>query len=314
VQTPAVVFIEMYFYNKRISGQAMTSIGALLVGVVLASIYDPQVGCAEEAATAACAAAAADKQQQFAEAVSSRSRTAQLIVVLLLMPCCVPPSPLQVTSNPVGVAVATINIVTAALNSVWTGSMQREAGVDGNQLLLNMSPWAAVLLAPVVPLFEPLGLTKWSPHSVFGYIINEMDLNAAMWILASAVLGLVVSQSACMFIGCTSGTTYSVVSHLKTLSIVVMGVTMFGDSLSLKKGAGLALAMSGLVWYSFEAMRSVPPPTPQTDKEKAAAGEQVALLVRPVRISSDTEAAAAADYDQAPDQEVADVDKVKPGV
>jgi hypothetical protein len=44
VQTPAVVLIEMYFYSKRISGQALTSIGVLLVGVVLASIYDPQVG------------------------------------------------------------------------------------------------------------------------------------------------------------------------------------------------------------------------------------------------------------------------------
>jgi hypothetical protein len=43
VQTPAVVLIEMYFYNKHISARTIMSISVLLVGVVLASIYDPQV-------------------------------------------------------------------------------------------------------------------------------------------------------------------------------------------------------------------------------------------------------------------------------
>lgn len=222
-------------------------------------------------------------------------------------PATLLPLPVQVTSNPVGVAVAAINVVTAALNSVWTGSMQREAGVDGNQLLLNMSPWAAVLLAPVVPLFEPLGLTTLAKSSVLGYVVHKMTFSAAMWILASAVLGLVVSQSACMFIGCTSGTTYSVVSHLKTLSIVVMGVTMFGDSLSLKKSAGLGLAMAGLVWYSWETMRPAVPTCISSgapggaagkDKEKGSAAEEVALLVRPARISCDTETAAVADQEK----------------
>jgi hypothetical protein len=39
------------------------------------------------------------------------------------------------------------------------------------------------------------------------FIMNKMTPTAATWILISAVLGLVVSQSACMFIGCTSGAT-----------------------------------------------------------------------------------------------------------
>jgi hypothetical protein len=65
----------------------------------------------------------------------------------------------QVTSNLVGVGVAATNVVTAALNAVLTGSMQREAGVDGNQLLYGMSPYVVVLWHLLCPFLSHLALT-----------------------------------------------------------------------------------------------------------------------------------------------------------
>jgi hypothetical protein len=39
------MLIEVCFYGKLISHRALVSVGVLMLGVLLASITDPQVGC-----------------------------------------------------------------------------------------------------------------------------------------------------------------------------------------------------------------------------------------------------------------------------
>lgn len=45
------------------------------------------------------------------------------------------------------------------------------------------------------------------------------------------------------------------VGHLKTILIVSGGVLIFGDSMVLKKLAGLCIAMTGIMWYSHIKLR-----------------------------------------------------------
>ena len=51
-------------------------------------------------------------------------------------------------------------------------------------------------------------------------------------------------------IGATSPLTYNIVGHLKTVTILTMGVITFGDSMTLKKAMGILMALVGVVWYS----------------------------------------------------------------
>lgn len=161
---------------------------------------------------------------------------------------------MQVTSNFWGMCVATGTVLSAALNSVWTGTVQTELQLSGNQLLYAISPASCALLAIIVPVFEPLGVPDKPAHSVLGY---QWTPAAVLWVLLSSCLGLVVSQSQCILIGATSGTTYSVISHTKTLLVVLMGVQLFGDSMTIKKLVGLFLALSGLLAYSSASVKSV---------------------------------------------------------
>lgn len=75
----------------------------------------------------------------------------------------------------------------------------------------------------------------------------EMTLAAAAAIAGSAALGLLVSLSMFLMIGATSGVTFNVVGHVKTVLILAGGVMLFGDrmcatarprrcSLSLRQG------------------------------------------------------------------------------
>ncbi|WIA17138.1 hypothetical protein OEZ85_014030 [Tetradesmus obliquus] len=153
----------------------------------------------------------------------------------------------QVSSRPLGMLVAAINVCVTGLYQVWAGSKQRELGLNGLQLLHQVAPLSVALLAVMIPLLEPVGFTNPGPDTVLGYTLTP---GAAFWIIVSSMLGLVVTLSTFLFIGATSSLTYNVVGHMKTVLIVAGGVLLFGDSMSAKKLAGLGCAMAGIVWYS----------------------------------------------------------------
>jgi solute carrier family 35 protein E3 len=157
----------------------------------------------------------------------------------------------QVTTNPMGMVVAALNVIVTSICSVWTGYLQRELKVDANQLLYSVSPHAVALLTCLVPLFEPVGLLTGSfgaEGTILGYKLSPA---AAVWILLGSVLGLVVTLSAYLFIGATSGTTYSVIAHVKTVVVVGCGVALFGDSFQMRKALGLVLTLGGIAWYTL---------------------------------------------------------------
>jgi len=58
-----------------------------------------------------------------------------------------------------------------------------------------------------------------------------MTLAAAVAIAGSAALGLLVSLSMFLMIGATSGVTFNVVGHVKTVLIMAGGVVLFGDAM-----------------------------------------------------------------------------------
>lgn len=162
----------------------------------------------------------------------------------------------QVSSNPMGIVVATAAVLASSLYQVWTGSKQKELGVNGNQLLHQVAPTAVGLLAVLIPIIEPVGFSSPKPGTILGYNFSS---SAVAWILFSSCLGLVVTLTTYLFIGVTSALTYNVVGHMKTVFIVTSGVIFFGDVVSTKKMIGLVCAMTGIVWYTSQGVTSAPP-------------------------------------------------------
>lgn len=68
-------------------------------------------------------------------------------------------------------------------------------------------------------------------------------------IITSALLGLLVSLSTFLVIGCTSSLTYNVVGHIKTVLILTGGCMFFGDEMPPKKLLGICVAMCGIIWW-----------------------------------------------------------------
>ena len=118
----------------------------------------------------------------------------------------------QVTTNTAGMLAAVAAIVCTAVYQIWAGSKQKELGAGSMQLMHQFQPHATGLLALLVLGVEPLGLPGM-PHAlgqgtILGYQYTPLAVAA---ILASAVLGLLVSLSTFLVIGATSSVTFNVV-------------------------------------------------------------------------------------------------------
>ncbi|KAK9813049.1 hypothetical protein WJX72_008061 [[Myrmecia] bisecta] len=154
----------------------------------------------------------------------------------------------QLGSNYMGILVGFAAVGVTAIYQVWAGSKQKELQVGSMQMLHEYSPLAALMLGVLVPVLEPLGLhSPRDPQTIVGF---PYSLPSVAAIAVSALLGLAVSLSTFLVIGATSSLTYNVCGHVKTIAILAGGVLFFGDAMPAKKLMGIAVAMSGIVWYS----------------------------------------------------------------
>jgi solute carrier family 35 protein E3 len=153
----------------------------------------------------------------------------------------------QLITNISGLMVGVAATVTTALYQIWAGSKQKELKASSMQLLHQYTPQAAVMLAVLVPIFEPVGLIHRTPDTILGY---NYTVGSVLAIIISAGLGLLVSLSTFLVIGATSSLTYNVVGHLKTIIILSGGCFFFGDSMPPNKLFGVGVAMLGIIWYT----------------------------------------------------------------
>lgn len=176
----------------------------------------------------------------------------------------------QVSSNPLGVMVAMVATVLSALYQIWAGTKQKELQANAMQLLHQATPLASIMLMLIVPLVEPVGWTSHGPSTLLGF---AMTWQCASAIIASSLLGLLVTLSTFLVIGATSSLTYNVVGHFKTVTVVVGGWVIFGDAMGVMKLMGLVIAMTGIVWYTNirmieNSLLSMDPPPNSKDLPK----------------------------------------------
>lgn len=183
------------------------------------------------------------------------------------------------TTNLLGLAVGLSAILVTAMYQVWAGSKQKELQTGSMQLLHQYTPIAAIMLAILVPILEPVGVFEAFPdgHTLIGY---KYTLSSITAIAISSILGLLVSLSTFLVIGATSSLTYNIVGHLKTVTILTGGCFIFGDSMTISRLSGVTLAMVGIAWYShmqLTGLQQAKPLKPKTPDAETGHAQQAVL-------------------------------------
>ncbi|DBA66244.1 TPA: hypothetical protein ACH3X2_002504 [Trebouxia sp. C0005] len=102
-----------------------------------------------------------------------------------------------------GLSVGLSAVLVTAVYQVWASRKQKELQTGSMQLLHQYMPLAAVMLAVLVPIVEPVGLfeNQANPHTLMGYTLSVPSIVA---IAISSALGLLVNLSTFLVIGATS--------------------------------------------------------------------------------------------------------------
>ena len=225
---PAVLAIEAGYYGKRASSNVVASIALVCAGVGLATVTDPQIssnlwgltaGFGSIAATALyqiwagarpwAGAGGAGRRRGHGRLAEHRGRLGEVDTALRCAPRgrpgeapCARWGQEARGPRPEPRAAAHLPRLQRQAMPRRAGVKQKELGLGSMQLLHQYVPLAAIILALLVPLFEPMGWVEPTAHTVLGY---SMSPGAAAAILASAVLGLLVNLSTFLVRGAAGG-------------------------------------------------------------------------------------------------------------
>lgn len=129
------------------------------------------------------------------------------------------------------VLLAIGSVTVSGIYTIWIGTYQRKFDVNGFQLLFNQAPLGGVLLLYVVPWTDKFPALDQTPAVMWGMI------------LLSGFLAALINLSQFFIIGGSGPLESTVVGHLKTCLIVVIGAFSGGRVITDKAALGILLAL-----------------------------------------------------------------------
>ncbi|PNW69844.1 hypothetical protein CHLRE_18g748947v5 [Chlamydomonas reinhardtii] len=151
-----------------------------------------------------------------------------------------------------GFVIAAISVVTAALQQIGVGALQRQNAVGPVETLAATAPVQGMCLAAFGPSIDYSLRRAW----VFRY---PFTVSTGGILALSCVVALLVNLSQFMCLGRFSAATFQVMSHTKTISVLLLGWAFMGDVMSPRKVVGVVVAVGGMVAYSHFASLPLPP-------------------------------------------------------
>ncbi|KAH7820224.1 putative solute carrier family 35, member E3 [Monocercomonoides exilis] len=168
---------------------------------------------------------------------------ASLLVIMVGIGLC---TVQDFSMNIKGFIIGASGAFASALYVIMSRSKQTELNCNEYQILLFETPISALLLLSFVAFQENYSFTD--PSSIWNVTYTPTIVAA---ILVTATLSVGVNISLFVVTRRTSALTYSVVSNLKTVSILVLGTLLFKETLSLRKIIGMIITVSGVFIYSY---------------------------------------------------------------
>ena len=212
---------------------------------------------------------------------TSREVGAAFIVACGTMVCTAS----DVWISTLGLVVGVLGVFSTALYQIWQGSVQRECGLTSTQVLHLMSlpqAWltlgASVLMetdwtrltapagtgastllrgrvVPMPPNVPPLDDAAARSGGYYTDIWSHpYTLREVGAILLTCACAIVLNYTTIAVIGKTSAVTMAFVNQIKTVLIVIVGVTLFHKPMAPEQAwataAGLVLVFAGVGWYT----------------------------------------------------------------
>ncbi|KAL2895128.1 UDP-rhamnose/UDP-galactose transporter 2 [Bienertia sinuspersici] len=150
----------------------------------------------------------------------------------------------DVKVNAKGFICATVAVLSTSLQQISIGSLQKKYNVGSFELLSKTAPFQALSLIMVGPFID---------YYLNGKILlnYKMSTGALLFILLSCSLAVFCNVSQYLCIGRFSAVSFQVLGHMKTVCVLTLGWLLFDSEMTLKNIMGMAIAVMGMVVYSW---------------------------------------------------------------
>ncbi|XP_022743878.1 UDP-rhamnose/UDP-galactose transporter 2-like isoform X1 [Durio zibethinus] len=171
---------------------------------------------------------------------SSKVKIAVIVVVVGVGVCTVT----DVKVNAQGFVCACVAVLSTSLQQISIGSLQEKYSIGSFELLSQTAPIQALSLLLLGPFVD---------YYLTGKLLASYKLSSAafFFILLSCSLAVFCNISQYLCIGRFSATSFQVLGHMKTVCVLILGWLLFDSELTLKNILGMALAVLGMVIYSW---------------------------------------------------------------
>lgn len=149
--------------------------------------------------------------------------------------------------NLFGILVAATSVVTSGMQQIMCGQIQRRLNLTANQMLSNTAPVQGMMVVLVGPYLDSLITNKW----ITSYLRDSSNYSSFYVVILSCIIASAVNLSQFMCLGRFSAVTFQVLGHTKTIVVLLLGWGLLGDVITLKKLAGMILAVLGMIAYSM---------------------------------------------------------------
>ncbi|KAI9833948.1 MAG: hypothetical protein M1819_003457 [Sarea resinae] len=139
------------------------------------------------------------------------------------------------TTSTAGVIFAFCGVLASSLYTVWVGVYHKKFEMNSMQLLFNQAPISAFLLLYVIPF------TDTFPHW------DIVPANRWAMIFMSGFFACLINLSQFFIVAGSGPVTSTVVGHVKTCSIIMLGWVTSGRAIGDKSILGIILAIAGII-------------------------------------------------------------------
>lgn len=171
---------------------------------------------------------------------SKEVKMAVIFVVIGVGVCTVT----DVKVNAKGFICACVAVLSTSLQQISIGSLQKKYSIGSFELLSKTAPFQALSLIVLGPFVDYYLNGK--------FIMNyKMSNGALLFILLSCSLAVFCNVSQYLCIGRFSAVSFQVLGHMKTVCVLTLGWLLFDSEMTFKNIMGMALAVMGMVVYSW---------------------------------------------------------------
>lgn len=171
---------------------------------------------------------------------SNEVKMAVVVVVIGVGVCTVT----DVKVNAKGFICACVAVFATSLQQISIGSLQKKYSIGSFELLSKTAPIQAcslLLLGPIIDYYL-------SEKLILDY---NFTFGSIFFILLSCSLAVFCNVSQYLCIGRFSAVSFQVLGHMKTVCVLTLGWLLFDSELTFKNISGMAVAIVGMVIYSW---------------------------------------------------------------